>query len=106
MISILERWPTALRFPVIDLGRLLVAFSGPAFKAPGLREKFVEALFKASDWNTPWTSPIPKTRETNTLLLFRSLANVFGEKVDLPSSWMVKVSPLYLTNVRMTFSNS
>jgi phospholipase A-2-activating protein len=92
VISILERWPTAQRFPVIDLGRLILAFCGPTFSTPRLREKFVEALFKASEWNTPWSSPIPKTRETNTLLLFRSLANVFGEKVDLPSSWVIKVS--------------
>ncbi|KAG6853915.1 hypothetical protein C0991_012584 [Blastosporella zonata] len=108
IIQILERWPSSQRFPgmscaphffpvkadtvvVIDLSRLLTGFAPEAFDAPGLKERFVEALFTASQWNTSWTPPLSKPRETNILLLFRTLANVFQEKISLDGMWTSKV---------------
>lgn len=71
---------------VIDLGRLLVGFCPEAFGGQGtglepnvLKERFAEALFQASEWGTGWTLPLPKARETNMLLVLRTLANVFKE---------------------------
>ncbi|KAG5643225.1 hypothetical protein DXG03_001309 [Asterophora parasitica] len=90
IIQVLERWPPSQRFPVIDLSRLLTGFSPEAFEAPGLKERFFEALFKASEWDSSWSLPLPKPRETNILLLFRTLANVFQEKTSA-GSWSGKV---------------
>ncbi|KAG5638990.1 hypothetical protein H0H81_008211 [Sphagnurus paluster] len=89
--QILERWPSSQRFPVIDLSRLLTGFSPEAFDAPGVKEKFFEALFKASEWDVSWSLPLPKARETNILLLFRTLANLFQEKVVPEEGWSSKV---------------
>ena len=50
---------------VIDLSRLVVFYCPSAFTPPDLRSRFLEALFKASEWTMPWTTPIPKHRETN-----------------------------------------
>ncbi|KAJ2927584.1 hypothetical protein H1R20_g9510, partial [Candolleomyces eurysporus] len=91
VISVLERWPASQRFPVIDLGRLLLGFSPGVFSTSQVKEKFIEALFKASEWDVPWTSPLPKARETNILLLFRSLANAFQEGTKLDNTWLVKL---------------
>ncbi|KAG6909638.1 hypothetical protein DXG01_016420 [Tephrocybe rancida] len=76
---------------VIDLSRLLTGFSPEAFDAPDLKERFVEALFAASEWNSSWALPLPKPRETNILLLFRTLANVFQDKISLEGTWTSKV---------------
>ncbi|KAF5380915.1 hypothetical protein D9615_004162 [Tricholomella constricta] len=91
IIHVLERWPPSQRFPVIDLSRLLTGFSPEAFNAPGLKERFFEALFKASEWDASWSPPLPKPRETNILLLFRTLANVFQDKTSLDGTWSNKV---------------
>jgi len=32
-------------------------------------------LLDAAEWSEPWVSPLPKSRETNTLLALRSIAN-------------------------------
>ena len=77
---------------MIDLARLLLGFCPSAFQTSGLKEKFIEGLFKSAEWNTPWTSPLSKTRETNTLLVFRSVANAFQDGAALNDSWLVKVS--------------
>jgi len=91
VVSVLERWPSSQRFPVIDLGRLLLAFCPGAFAAAGAKERFVEALFKAAEWDAPWASPIPKHRETNILLLLRSLANAFQEGTKIDNEWLNKL---------------
>ncbi|KAG6833074.1 hypothetical protein H0H87_011819 [Tephrocybe sp. NHM501043] len=91
IIQTLERWPSSQRFPVIDLSRLLTGFAPEAFDTSGVKEKFIEALFTASEWNASWSPPLPKPRETNILLLFRTLANVFQDKISLDGTWSNKV---------------
>ncbi|KZT26608.1 phospholipase A-2-activating protein [Neolentinus lepideus HHB14362 ss-1] len=86
--SILDRWPTSSRFPVMDLSRLLIAFSPGAFSSQELRFSFMEALFAGADWGQPWTQPLAKVRETNILLLLRALANAFsGLRAVENSDW-------------------
>jgi phospholipase A-2-activating protein len=78
--------------PVIDLSRLVSGYCASAFTAPGQKERFFEALFKAADWNSPWTPPLPKYRETNVLLVLRSLANAFQEGAEFTEgNWAKKV---------------
>lgn len=91
IIQILERWPSSQRFPVIDLSRLLAGFCPSAFATLGLKERFFEALFKASEWDVSWALPLPKHRETNILLLFRTVANVFQEGTTFDGTWVGKI---------------
>ncbi|KAG6889830.1 hypothetical protein C0995_014307 [Termitomyces sp. Mi166 len=91
IIQVLERWPSLQRFPVIDLSRLVTGFAPEAFDVPGLKEKFIEALFTASEWSASWSLPLPKPKETNILLLFRTLSNVFQDKISLSGTWSGKV---------------
>ncbi|KAF8809106.1 PFU-domain-containing protein, partial [Phlegmacium glaucopus] len=88
IIQILDRWPSSQRFPIIDLSRLLVGFCPDAFGVPGLRAKFTEALFNASEWSAGWTSPLSKARETNILLLLRTIANAFQEEGGTDAEWL------------------
>ena len=55
---------------MIDLARYLAAIS-PAF---GTAET-LNAFFDACEWNSPWQAT--KSRETNTLLALRGIANLF-----------------------------
>jgi hypothetical protein len=81
---------------VIDLCRLVTGYCPKAFTAAGVKERFFEALFKAAEWDKPWPSPLPKYRETNTLLLFRALANVFQDGApDAKEDWVKNVRLLY-----------
>ncbi|GLB34723.1 putative PFU (PLAA family ubiquitin binding) [Lyophyllum shimeji] len=91
VMGILDRWPSSQRFPVIDLSRLVAGFSPEAFEDLGLRDRFLESLFKACEWDASWSLPLAKPRETNILLLFRTLANVFHENVTLEGTWLNKV---------------
>ncbi|KAJ7161499.1 phospholipase A-2-activating protein [Mycena crocata] len=79
VIHVLERWPASLRLPVLDLARLIVAYCPEAVKAPGLKERMFEVLFKAADWETPWVKSATKPAEMNVMLVFRALANVAQE---------------------------
>ncbi|KAF7363941.1 Phospholipase A-2-activating protein [Mycena sanguinolenta] len=89
VIQVLERWPVSLRLPVsltnnaslqvLDLARLIIAFCPEAVKAPGLKERLFECLFKAADWKTPWAKAASKPGEMNIMLVFRALANVAQE---------------------------
>lgn len=84
--DVLARWPSLQRFPVVDLLRLLIAYSPNTFEAPVTSQKVIDALFEASEWkSTPWPSPLPKHRETNVLLTLRALANLF----QVSSQWKV-----------------
>ncbi|KAM5530207.1 hypothetical protein V8D89_016121 [Ganoderma adspersum] len=83
MIQLLERWPQSQLFPLMDLSRLVSAFCPTAYADAALRARFVTALYTGAHWNEPWTSPLPKPRETNLLFLFRSLANIFQDDVIL-----------------------
>ncbi|KAF8965289.1 phospholipase A-2-activating protein [Flammula alnicola] len=91
IISILDRWPSSQRFPVIDLSRLVVGFCPEAFGAPGVLERFADALFKAAEWHASWTAPLPKPRETNMLLLLRTLANAFQEEGQTDGVWLGRI---------------
>ncbi|KAF9446337.1 phospholipase A-2-activating protein [Macrolepiota fuliginosa MF-IS2] len=91
VIQLLERWPSSQLFPVFDLFRLLTGFSLETFNAPGLKEKFFETLFKAAEWTAPWSSPLPKARETNILLVLRTLANAVQEDTKLGGSWFDQI---------------
>ena len=73
----------------MDLSRLVSAFCPTAYADAALRARFVTALYTGAHWNEPWTSPLPKPRETNLLFLFRSLANIFQDGVVLgDGSWV------------------
>ncbi|KAF8912027.1 phospholipase A-2-activating protein [Gymnopilus junonius] len=74
VISILDRWPSSQRFPVIDLSRLIIGESAL------LSDRFIDALFRAAEWEAGWAPPLPKARETNILLVLRTLANAFDEE--------------------------
>ncbi|KXN92255.1 Phospholipase A-2-activating protein [Leucoagaricus sp. SymC.cos] len=91
VIGLLERWPNEQIFPVIDLCRLLAGFSPETFRETGLTERFIEGLFKASQWSEPWSSPLPKVRETNILLVLRTFANVIQEGTQLHGVWFKQV---------------
>lgn len=76
--DVLARWPSLQRFPVVDLLRLLIAYSPNTFEAPQTSQKLIDTLFEASEWKTlPWPYPLPKHRETNVLLTLRALSNLF-----------------------------
>lgn len=77
---------------VIDLSRLLVGFAPDAFSAPGVLERFSNSLFNAAEWSSSWTAPLPKSRETNILLLLRTFGNAFHEEDQTDSAWLGRVS--------------
>ncbi|TFK94785.1 phospholipase A-2-activating protein [Polyporus arcularius HHB13444] len=83
IIQLLERWPQSQLFPLMDLSRLVLAFCPTAYLDPALRARFFAALFKGAGWHDPWSTPLPKSRETNLLFLLRSLANVFQDGTTL-----------------------
>ena len=95
VISILERWPTAQLFPVIDLTRLLAGHALHIFHSAAQKERLFAALFKAAEWGASWNPPIPKARETNVLLVLRTAANVLQEGTSLGAEpWLLKVCDL------------
>ncbi|QRV87354.1 ubiquitin homeostasis protein lub1 [Ceratobasidium sp. AG-Ba] len=84
--DVLARWPSLQRFPVVDLIRLLIAYSPTTFEHSATSQKLIDALFEASEWKEkPWPSPLPKHRETNVLLTLRALSNLF----QVSSQWKV-----------------
>ncbi|KAI0761444.1 phospholipase A-2-activating protein [Irpex lacteus] len=88
--SIVERWPSGSRFPVIDLARLVVGHCSYAFSESEKKRKFFATLFEAAEWTSRWTVPVPKSRETNGLLMLRGLANAFKEDTDMGDSLWAK----------------
>ncbi|KAH7073421.1 PLAA family ubiquitin binding-domain-containing protein, partial [Auriculariales sp. MPI-PUGE-AT-0066] len=93
LVSILDRWDESRRFPVLDLARLVAAFSPGAFAGDGESLHFARALLVAADVQAGWASvPLPKTRDTNTLLALRTLANVaqFANS-DASAQWVAPV---------------
>ena len=91
IIQILDRWPSSQCFPVIDLSRLLTGFCPTAFDTPELTQRFLDALLKAAEWSAPWSPPLTKARETNILLLLRTLSNMFQENVSFGGACIAKV---------------
>lgn len=69
-------WPASSRFPLLDLYRL-AAVHGTDISP----SDFVASVLKASEWTTsewPTSSADIKTRETNTMLAARAVANLFS----------------------------
>lgn len=120
IVSILDRWPAAQRFPgacryfeefefiyidilvvVMDLSRLVVAYCANALAAPGNREKLFDCLFNASDWSSVISrgSPMLKSQETNVLLLLRTITNCFQEGIPVNDGrWVQQVKrPLFFS---------
>jgi len=75
---------------VIDLARLLSAF------CTGLIDNstFFDALFRAAELSTYNTAlPSSKTKETNVLLVLRTVANVLQEGTKIgDGAWIKEVS--------------
>jgi len=73
---------------VIDLSRLVFAFctKAPFDLQDGLKEKFLDELFVAADWEGSGkqrqqpSSPIGKVKETNTTLVLKALANAVADE--------------------------
>lgn len=82
---------------VIDLCRLLAGFSPDALSGVGEVEQFIEALLKAAEWPVPWSLPLSKSRETNILLVLRTLANIIQERTQLSSTQYSLVRPSILS---------
>ncbi|KAH9945813.1 phospholipase A-2-activating protein [Epithele typhae] len=92
LISILERWPQAPLFPLMDLSRLVVAHAPSAYADSAVRARFFAALFHGASWAEPWSSPLPKSRETNMLFLFRALANAIQENATAgDGKWLEEI---------------
>ncbi|EMD38180.1 hypothetical protein CERSUDRAFT_82424 [Gelatoporia subvermispora B] len=90
IVQVLERWPAGPLFPLMDLSRLIIGFCPDAYADPAVRSRLITALFKAAEWNDPWSQPLPKQRETNTLFLIRAFANMFQESTKLgDGKWVV-----------------
>jgi len=77
LCQVLERWPLIQRFPVIDLARLVLAYSPSAYGDTALRSRLVMSMFQGAEWQLAWTPPIPRPRDTNNMLVMRGLANLF-----------------------------
>lgn len=52
-----------------------------------------QALVQSAEWTSSWSSPVSKHRETNSLLLLRTLANCIGDRaVANDLIWLDEVS--------------
>lgn len=89
---------------VIDLARLIVAFAPQSLHAdPGLGDRFMDALLRASDWDEHWTPPMTKPKERNILLLLRSIANALQEGAKFENiAWALKVLVLCSAHLEWT----
>ncbi|KAG8808560.1 hypothetical protein FRC19_005834 [Serendipita sp. 401] len=86
--TVIQRWPTTQVFPVIDLLRLVLGSNPAAFKGVKDKEAVIASLFRAAERDQPWDNPLSKPRETNLLLVTRSIANMFQAQSGLvPASW-------------------
>nr|ODO04023.1 phospholipase A-2-activating protein [Cryptococcus depauperatus CBS 7855] len=72
ILALVAKWPEDKRFPFIDIVRVLAATS------PKFGSHSPHSLLAASSLSEPWTPS--KSRETNTLLALRALANLFNLK--------------------------
>jgi len=59
-----------------------------AYKSTGDKNAVVDALFGTLENDTPWDTPLPKSRETNLLLVLRTIANMFQTASGpVPALW-------------------
>lgn len=88
MTTLISRWPPSTVFPLIDVLRLVLASNPTAFKATTDKSAVVNALFVTIEKDAPWETPLPKPRETNLLLVLRTVANMFqAASGPVPDSW-------------------
>jgi hypothetical protein len=73
VVTVLNRWPSDRRWPLLDLARLIAAHCGQGISAYS-RAKFVSALCTAAEWKGPWENPTPQ-RNTIVGLVLRAAAN-------------------------------
>jgi len=93
VVQILNRWPASQRFPVIDLARLLSGFCADLID----NNTFFDALFHAAELSIDnGTSSSSKAKETNMLLVLRTVANAFQENTRTgDSTWIEKVHSIF-----------
>ncbi|EIN07144.1 phospholipase A-2-activating protein [Punctularia strigosozonata HHB-11173 SS5] len=90
VLGVLERWPLGSRFP--HTCRLILGYCPETLAQPGVRLSFIQALFKSTDWFEPWTSAwLDRSKETNFLLLFRGVSNVFQADTPSGEAWVAWV---------------
>ncbi|KAI0006182.1 WD40-repeat-containing domain protein [Russula compacta] len=89
VIQILDRWPASQRFPVIDLARLLSGFCVDLID----NNTFFDALLRASELSVEYgASSSSKAKETNVLLVLRTVANALQEGTKIgDGSWIKKI---------------
>ncbi|KAF8274866.1 phospholipase A-2-activating protein [Lactarius quietus] len=89
VVQMLNRWPASQRFPVIDLARLLSGFCADLID----NDTFFVALFKAADLTIDnGSSSSSKAKETNVLLVLRTVANAFQEGTRTSDgAWVEKI---------------
>lgn len=86
--GIIARWPQASVFPLIDLLRVVLANNPAALKSVKDKQTILSALLGALGIDQPWEMPLPKARETNVLLVNRTIANMFVPQAgSLPAAW-------------------
>ncbi|KAE9398980.1 WD40 repeat-like protein [Gymnopus androsaceus JB14] len=88
IIQVLERWPSASLYPVVDLSRLVAAFCAGAFETSALKSRFLQAILAAGEWSSPWTAPLLKSREINITLALKTMANMFQESTNVDGTWV------------------
>ncbi|KAF9520013.1 hypothetical protein BS47DRAFT_1370545 [Hydnum rufescens UP504] len=82
-LRVAPRWPKEIRFPVLDLARLISAYAPLSVTSASSGMAFVQTLLLSSGWSdTPWPTPVPKYTETNILLALRGIANLYQVKAD------------------------
>ena len=112
----LSKFPHATDRPlsVIDLMRLISLFSpSPTASPPTAQQTMLEALFAGCNWDKLMaqnSEPMSKSRETNTLLTLRALANSFHIGIDGvvygSGGWLMEVSAMPKTRQSMAINVS
>jgi phospholipase A-2-activating protein len=81
----------------------VVGYCSYAFPEPEKKRIFFSALFEAAEWTKRWAVPVPKSRETNGLLMLRGLANAFQEDTSIGDSlWAKDVRIAFELRVRVS----
>lgn len=76
---------------VIDLARLVLAYSPRAREDESIVCPMFDSLVRVAELATPFPTPLSKHRETNTLLLLRAFANALQENIVV-GKWVTTVS--------------
>lgn len=86
----------------MDLARLVVGHCPEAYSDATVKKRFIAALFQGAGWADPWSTPLPKPRETNILLLLRALSNAFQTSTTVgDGAWVQDVRTSGMINLVM-----